>query len=41
VGEPKSPAATAFRTAAHKLAVHLGTLALKQQSKAIPLTQVR
>ena len=41
VGEPKSPAAQAFRTAAQKLAVHLGTLALKQQSRAIPLTQVR
>jgi ATP-binding protein involved in chromosome partitioning len=41
VGEPKSPAAQAFRAAAHKLAVHLATLSLKQQSKAIPLTQVR
>jgi ATP-binding protein involved in chromosome partitioning len=41
VGEPKSPAAQAFRTAAQKLAVHLATLSFKQQSKAIPLTQVR
>ena len=41
VGEPKSPAAQAFRTAAHHLAVHLATLALKQGPKAIPLTQVR
>jgi ATP-binding protein involved in chromosome partitioning len=41
VGEPKSPAAQAFRTAAHSLAVQLATMALKQGSKAIPLTQVR
>ena len=41
VGEPKSPAAQAFRTAAHQLAVALAGLAFKQQSKAIPLTQVR
>lgn len=41
VGEPKSPAAQAFRAAAHQLAVQLATLSFKQQSKAIPLTQVR
>jgi len=41
VGEPKSPAAQAFRSAAHQLAVYLATLSFKQQSKAIPLTQVR
>jgi ATP-binding protein involved in chromosome partitioning len=41
VGEPKSPAAQAFRAAAHQLAVSLATLAFKPQSKAIPLTQVR
>ena len=41
VGEPKSPAAQAFRTAAHQVAVALALLALKPQSKAIPLTQVR
>jgi hypothetical protein len=41
VGEPKSPAAQSFRLAAHKLAVHLANLSFKQQSKAIPLTQVR
>jgi ATP-binding protein involved in chromosome partitioning len=41
VGEPKSPAAQAFRTAAHQLAVALAALAFKPQSKAIPLTQVR
>jgi len=41
VGEPKSPAAQAFRSAAHQLAVQLATLALKQGPKSIPLTQVR
>jgi ATP-binding protein involved in chromosome partitioning len=41
VGEPKSPAAQGFRTAAHQLAVQLAALSLKQGSKAIPLTQVR
>jgi ATP-binding protein involved in chromosome partitioning len=41
VGEPKSPAAQAFRAAAHQLAVALAALAFKPQSKAIPLTQVR
>jgi ATP-binding protein involved in chromosome partitioning len=41
VGEPKSAAAQAFRTAAHQLAVALAALAFKPQSKAIPLTQVR
>jgi len=41
VGEPKSPAAQALRSAAHQLAVQLATLSFKQASKAIPLTQVR
>jgi len=41
VGEPKSPAAQSFRTAAHQLAVTLAAMAFKHQSKAIPLTQVR
>ena len=41
VGEPKSPAADAFRSAAAQLAAQLALLALKPQSKAIPLTQVR
>jgi ATP-binding protein involved in chromosome partitioning len=41
VGEPKSPAADAFRNAAERLAAQLAVLALKPGSKAIPLTQVR
>jgi ATP-binding protein involved in chromosome partitioning len=41
VGEPKSPGAEAFRNAAAQLAAQLAVLALKPQSKAIPLTQVR
>jgi ATP-binding protein involved in chromosome partitioning len=41
VGEPKSPAAQAFRAAAEQLAAQIAVLALKPQSKAIPLTQVR
>jgi len=41
VGEPASPAADAFRQAAEQLAAQLAILALKPQSKAIPLTQVR
>jgi len=41
IGEPKSPAAEAFRSAAERLAAYLAVLALKPQSKAIPLTQVR
>jgi ATP-binding protein involved in chromosome partitioning len=41
VGEPKSPAAQAFRAAAEQLATQLAVLSLKPQSKAIPLTQVR
>ena len=41
VGEPGSPAADAFRKAAEQLASQLAILALKPQSKAIPLTQVR
>ena len=41
VGEPKSPAAQSFRAAAQQLAVALAGMAFKQQSKAIPLTQVR
>jgi ATP-binding protein involved in chromosome partitioning len=41
VGEPKSPAAQAFRIAAEQLASQLAVLSFKQVSKAIPLTQVR
>jgi ATP-binding protein involved in chromosome partitioning len=41
VGEPKSPAAQAFRAAAEQLAAQIAVLSLKPQSKAIPLTQVR
>jgi ATP-binding protein involved in chromosome partitioning len=41
IGEPSSPAAEAFRQVAEKLAAQLAVLALKPQSKAIPLTQVR
>ena len=41
VGEPASAAAAAFRQAAESLASRLAILALKPQSKAIPLTQVR
>jgi ATP-binding protein involved in chromosome partitioning len=41
VGEPKSPAAAAFRAAAEQLAVQVSRLALKTQSKAIPLMQVK
>jgi ATP-binding protein involved in chromosome partitioning len=41
VGEPKSPAAQAFRAAAEQLASQIAVLALKPQPKAIPLTQVR
>ena len=41
IGEPASPAAEAFRQAAERLAAQLAILALKPQSKAIPLTQVR
>jgi ATP-binding protein involved in chromosome partitioning len=41
VGEPDSPAAEAFRHVAERLASQLAVLALKPQSKAIPLTQVR
>jgi ATP-binding protein involved in chromosome partitioning len=41
VGEPKSPAAMAFRAAAQNIAVQLAALSFKQTSKAIPLTQVR
>jgi ATP-binding protein involved in chromosome partitioning len=41
VGEPKSAGAEAFRSAAAQLAAQLAVLALKPQSKAIPLTQVR
>ena len=41
VGEPKSAAAQAFRAAAEQLAAQIAVLALKPQSKAIPLTQVR
>ena len=41
VGEPTSAAAQAFRAAAEQLAAQIAVLALKPQSKAIPLTQVR
>ena len=41
VGEPKSPAAQAFRAAAHQVAVHLAAMSFKQGPRAIPLTQVR
>ena len=41
IGEPASAAAEAFRRAAEQLASQLAILALKPQSKAIPLTQVR
>jgi ATP-binding protein involved in chromosome partitioning len=41
VGEPSSPAAESFRQAAERLASQIAILALKPQSKAIPLTQVR
>jgi ATP-binding protein involved in chromosome partitioning len=41
VGEPKSPAAQSFRSAAQHLAAQLSVLSFKQQSKAIPLMQVR
>jgi len=41
VGEPSSAAAQAFRVVAEMLAAQLAILALKPQSKAIPLTQVR
>ena len=41
VGEPSSPAAESFRHVAERLAGQLAVLALKPQSKAIPLTQVR
>jgi ATP-binding protein involved in chromosome partitioning len=41
VGEPSSPAAESFRNAAERLASQIAILALKPQSKAIPLTQVR
>lgn len=41
IGEPKSPAAQAFRTAAEQLTAQIAVLSLKPQSKAIPLTQVR
>jgi len=41
VGEPSSVAAQAFRQAAEQLAAQIAVLALKPQSRAIPLTQVR
>ncbi len=41
IGEPASPAAASFRQVAEKLAAQLAVLAMKPQSKAIPLTQVR
>jgi len=41
IGEPSSAAAESFRQAAERLASQLAILALKPQSKAIPLKQVR
>jgi len=41
IGEPKSPAAQAFRAAAEQLAAQLAVLSLKSGPKSIPLTQVR
>jgi ATP-binding protein involved in chromosome partitioning len=41
IGEPDSGAAQSFRQVAERLASQLAILALKPQSKAIPLTQVR
>lgn len=41
IGEPKSPAAQAFRVAAEQLTAQIAVLSLKPQSKSIPLTQVR
>jgi len=41
IGEPRSPAAQAFRTAAEQLASQMAVMSFRQGSKAIPLTQVR
>ena len=41
VGEPKSPAAQAFRAAAEQLAAQIAVLSVKTGPKSIPLTQVR
>jgi ATP-binding protein involved in chromosome partitioning len=41
VGEPKSPAAEAFRVAARQLAAQLSIASYKNQTKAIPLIPVR
>ena len=41
IGEPKSPAAQAFRAAAEQLATQIAVLSLKTGPKSIPLTQVR
>jgi ATP-binding protein involved in chromosome partitioning len=41
IGEPKSPAAQAFRHAAHQVAVQLANLGFKQGPRTLPLTQVR
>src|SRR5215467_2710797 len=41
IGEPKSPAAQAFRAAAEQLAAQIAVLSLKTGPKSIPLTQVR
>jgi MinD-like ATPase involved in chromosome partitioning or flagellar assembly len=41
VGEPKSPAAQSFRSAAEQLATQLSVLSMKQEKRPIPLTQVR
>ena len=41
VGEPKSPAAQAFRAAAEQLAAQVSIASFKNQTKAIPLMPVR
>ena len=41
VGEPKSPAAEAFRAAACQLAAQVSIASYKNQTKAIPLTPGR
>jgi ATP-binding protein involved in chromosome partitioning len=41
IGEPKSPAAQAFRAAAQQLATQIAVMSLKTGPKSIPLTQVR
>jgi ATP-binding protein involved in chromosome partitioning len=41
IGEPKSPAAEAFRTAARQLAAQVSIASFRNQTKAIPLMPVR